>query len=191
MPLAHNVGQAFRPRHQARAAASITVESPVLRNLSLYLLASLAVFTLLACSDDAPAGPEPTADPGPQLILINKAGKTATLSIEIAVTTEQKRTGLSNRESLPPNAGMLFILERRGAGFWMRDTLIPLSLAFISTCGQIVHIAHMEPLTLTLHNAPGDYYFGLEVNQGWFEQNAIAVGDTVQIPAAHRVAGCT
>ena len=124
-------------------------------------------------------------------MLVNRAGSQARLSpLEVAVTAEERRIGLSGRPSLPKDAGMLFVLERRGGGFWMRDTLIPLSLAFITSCGEIVHIAHMEPLSLQIHNAPGDYYFGLEVNRGWFEEHAIAVGDRVLIPEAYRVAGC-
>jgi uncharacterized membrane protein (UPF0127 family) len=86
---------------------------------------------------------------------------------------------------------MLFVIEQRGAGFWMKDTTIPLSVAFIAPCGEIVHIAHMEPLTLQLHSTPLEYRFGLEVNRGWFEAHAIAIGDTVKLPEELRVSGCS
>jgi uncharacterized protein len=157
----------------------------------LTAFALLLSLCLLACSSGVGSEPEPTEDIGSGLTLVNRAGKQASLSLEVALTPEQRQTGLSGRESLAKDAGMLFIFERRSGGFWMKDTLIPLSVAFIANCGEIVHIAHMEPLSLQVHNAPGDYHFGLEVNRGWFEEHAIAVGDRVVIPEAYRVAGCT
>jgi uncharacterized protein len=173
------VGEAFQPRrHLAATFGVITV--------------ILACLLLLACSSSgAGSEPEPTEDTGPRLTLVNRAGKQVSLSLEVALTPEQRQTGLSGRESLPKDAGMLFIFERRSAGFWMKDTLITLSVAFIANCGEIVHIAHMEPLSLQVHNAPGEYHFGLEVNRGWFEDHVIAVGDRVVVPEAYRVAGCT
>jgi hypothetical protein len=162
---------------------------------------SLAIFlsaVLLACSHAASEG-EPVGEPGASIIqpdgtamlrLVNEEGKSVTLAAEIADDAAEMQKGLSMRESLDPDAGMLFVFHRPSPGFWMKDTSIPLSVAFIAKCGEIVHIAHMEPLSLQIHNAPGDYYFGLEVNRGWFEEHAIAVGDRVLIPEAYRVAGC-
>jgi uncharacterized membrane protein (UPF0127 family) len=124
------------------------------------------------------------------LELVGSTGKVARLRVEIADTPESRATGLSGRSSLDKNAGMLFVFDHTGAGFWMKDTLIPLSVAFISDCGRIVAIADMRPQTLDLHNTQEPHRFGLEVNQGWFESNGIAVGDSVRLPQALRGAGC-
>jgi uncharacterized membrane protein (UPF0127 family) len=125
------------------------------------------------------------------LVLERRQGGSVRLRVEVAATPEERQRGLSNRPSLAENAGMLFIIEQRGPGFWMKDTLIPLSVAFIAACGEIVHIAHMEPLSLQIHSTERDYSFGLEVNQGWFERNRIGVGDRVLIPEAYRRPGCS
>lgn len=85
---------------------------------------------------------------------------------------------------------MLFIFEQRGAGFWMKDTFVPLSVAFLARCGEIVDIQDMEPQSLELHQAEADYSFGLEVPQGWFAENGIEVGDLVSIPRDYRPDGC-
>ena len=85
-----------------------------------------------------------------------------------------------NRESLPENSGMLFDFGAdTNSGFWMRNTLIPLSIAFISGDGEILHIEDMQPMTENLHFSPSLYRYAIEVNQGWYADNSIAVGDTV------------
>ena len=160
------------------------------------LLLSAAVTVLLLCascgSDAATSEPEPALRPNGTAVLrlVNEAGIGVSLEAEVADEARERETGLSKRDSLPPDAGMLFVLGRSGAGFWMKDTRIPLSVAFIAACGKIVHIAHMEPLSLQVHGTPLDHRFGLEVNQGWFERNGIAVGDTVKLPPELRPATC-
>ena len=146
----------------------------------------LSAVVLPACGDDAPQPPDGTS----ALTITNNAGKEQTLFIEIAETPEQRSIGLSNRRELPEDQGMLFIIPTRGVGFWMKDTLIPLSVAFIGQCGEIVHIADMEPQTDMLHHTDREYKFGLEVNQGWFPEHGIDVGSEVEIPEAHRYPEC-
>jgi uncharacterized membrane protein (UPF0127 family) len=85
---------------------------------------------------------------------------------------------------------MLFLLDDRHAGFWMKDTLIPLSVAFITRCGQIVFIDEMLPETLVIHNTPQPYLFGLEANPGWFKSHGLDVGDQVVIPKNLKQTGC-
>jgi uncharacterized membrane protein (UPF0127 family) len=158
------------------------------RRLRVYLLLLLALMLLLlaaACS----SGDAASSDT--RLRLTNAAGKNHYLSIEIAKTQPERERGLSGRTSLDANAGMLFFIEQQGPGFWMKDTLIPLSVAFIDPCGEIVHIEDMQPNTLDLHNSPRPYRFGLEVNLGWFERNNIGVGDHVEIPPSLRQEGCS
>jgi uncharacterized membrane protein (UPF0127 family) len=92
---------------------------------------------------------------------------------------------------MPPDVGMLFVLPFRGPGFWMKDTLIPLSVAFIAPCGDIVGMADMQPRSEQLHQSEADYKFGLEVNQGWFTKNGIAIGDKLTLPQHLKQPGCS
>jgi uncharacterized protein len=124
------------------------------------------------------------------LTIVTREGEVARLQVEIADTPEKRTAGLSGRQEVPEDTGMLFILPERGPGFWMKDTLVPLSVAFLARCGEIVDIIDMEPLSLELHNTDEDYNFGLEVRQGWFEANDIQIGDIVSIPRNHRPDGC-
>jgi uncharacterized membrane protein (UPF0127 family) len=93
--------------------------------------------------------------------------------------------GLMNRESLPQDQGMLFDFQgTTNSGFWMRNTTIPLSIAFIDGNGQIVHIEDMQPLTEELHFSPELYRYAIEANQGWFRDNRIFTGNSVQLRIA-------
>jgi uncharacterized membrane protein (UPF0127 family) len=79
------------------------------------------------------------------------------------------------------DAGMLFIFESEGYhAFWMKNTLIPLSIAFIDKGGRIVKITNMKPLTLKSHPPPKPILFALEMNKGWFSANRIKAGDMVR-----------
>jgi len=105
------------------------------------------------------------------------------LLVEIAATPDARACGLSNRQSLPQNQGMLFIYPApQPLVFWMKDTLIPLSIAFIDKTGRIVSIQKMTPLqTETRYRSPRPAPFALEVNQGWFEKQKIQVGSKVDL----------
>ena len=162
-------------------------ESPGPAIAPLRYVLVLVLLVLVACSggSDAPA-------PGTtRLTLVNAAGKEQRLDVEIADTAGERTTGLSGRQSLASNAGMLFVIPQHGSGFWMKDTLIPLSVAFLGPCGEIVAIADMEPLSLQLHDTDRPYSFGLEVNQGWFRQHNLSVGDKVLLPDEVKPAACT
>jgi hypothetical protein len=159
------------------------------------VLLSLLLVSVVACGgDDKPAAtatPDKQAEGRTPLSFATRSGKKPTLYAEIAQTIPELNVGLSKRLGMPPDVGMLFVLPFRGPGFWMKDTTIPLSVAFIAPCGEIVDIADMQPLSEQLHQAGADYKFGLEVNQGWFAKNGVAVGDKVNIPPLYRQPGCT
>ena len=96
---------------------------------------------------------------------------------EVARTPLQHQTGLMFREQMAPHEGMLFVfdgLERRC--FWMRNTLLPLSAAFIADDGSIVNIADMQPQTEQSHCSAQPVRFVLEMNQGWFAKRGIKPG---------------
>jgi uncharacterized membrane protein (UPF0127 family) len=108
------------------------------------------------------------------------------LTAEVATTPAQMQTGLMNRFSLKPDHGMLFVYERPQAlSFWMRNTYIALSIAFISADGTILNIEDMQPQTDDPHWSKGPALYALEMKKGWFAERGIVPGNTVKgIPAA-------
>ncbi|MDP5238357.1 DUF192 domain-containing protein [Uliginosibacterium sp. 31-16] len=117
-----------------------------------------------------------------------QAPKTVDLSIgmyriqaEVAATQAQRELGLMNRKSMPQQNGMLFVFEQsQPYCFWMKNTLLPLSIAFIDEAGQIVNLADMQPQTETNHCATKPIRYALEMNQGWFSAKGIKAGTTVK-----------
>jgi hypothetical protein len=108
------------------------------------------------------------------------------LTAEIAATPAQRETGLMNRFSLKPDTGMLFVFERAEAlSFWMRNTYVALSIAFVSADGKILNIEDMQPQTENPHWSKGAALYALEMKKGWFAEKGIAAGDRVDgLPAA-------
>jgi uncharacterized membrane protein (UPF0127 family) len=103
------------------------------------------------------------------------------IRVEVAKTPEERAQGLMWRKHLGRGEGMLFIFEKEDYhGFWMKDTLIPLSIAFIDKEGRIVKIAEMKPLTLESHTPPKPILYALEMNKGWFSTQGIQVGDIIR-----------
>src|SRR5207244_7113228 len=89
-------------------------------------------------------------------------------------------TGLMNRFSLRPDHGMLFVFrEAQPQAFWMKNTYVPLSIAFIGADGRILNIEDMAPQTETTHPSRGIALYALEMKKGWFAERGIAAGDRV------------
>lgn len=116
-----------------------------------------------------------------------------TLTLEVAADAASRRRGLMFREHLPQDQGMLFVWPQAGRyGMWMRNTRIPLDVAFITGDLRIRHIATMVPHTTRLHQAPEPVRYALEVNAGWFARHGIRVGDRIPgletaLPGSRRV----
>lgn len=103
------------------------------------------------------------------------------LRVEVAGTPEERQTGLMHRRNLGQDTGMIFIFEQRGLwGMWMKNTLIPLSVAFIGDDGRIINIEDMQPQTEDSHNATAPARYALEVNLGWFARHGIKAGAKVE-----------
>lgn len=99
---------------------------------------------------------------------------------EIAATEATRTTGLMNRFSLQPDHGMLFVFSQPHLqAFWMKNTYVPLSIAFIGADGHILNIEDMAPLTESTHPSRGPAQYALEMKKGWFAQHGIAAGDPV------------
>ncbi|MBI4833736.1 MAG: DUF192 domain-containing protein [Planctomycetes bacterium] len=105
------------------------------------------------------------------------------INVEVAATADQRELGLMHRKNLPENSGMIFLYpEETPVRFWMKDTLIPLSIAFIKEDGTITQIADMKPLTEDTTWSRVAVKYALEMNKGWFKRNNIKEGDKVFIP---------
>lgn len=140
-----------------------------------------------APAESAPETTAPAAEPGTSqaytLNIVNSFGERAEMEVEIADSPEEQQRGLMERTALDENAGMLFVFDgEQPRSFTMRNTLIPLSIAFIDAEGIIVNIQDMQPLTdgPYLSGAPARY--ALEANQGFFANRSIGVGDVVELP---------
>jgi uncharacterized protein len=103
------------------------------------------------------------------------------LVAEVASTPEQREVGLMNRFSLKPDHGMLFVFEHpEPLAFWMRNTYVPLSIAFIAADGRILNIDDMQPQTDDAHWSKGAAVYALEMKKGWFAERGIVAGAMVQ-----------
>jgi uncharacterized membrane protein (UPF0127 family) len=103
------------------------------------------------------------------------------ISVEIADTRELRERGLMNRDALPEDYGMLFVYpDERIRSFWMRNTRIPLDIAFIDRNGSIVNIEQMQPQTDENTLSTGPVMYALEMSQGWFESNDVEPGDRLE-----------
>ena len=96
---------------------------------------------------------------------------------QVALTPHQRQVGLMYRKEMPTNEGMLFIFDQPATQcFWMKNTLLPLTTAFVADDGTIVNLADMQPMTENSHCSRKPVRYVLEMNQGWFKQKGIAEG---------------
>lgn len=104
------------------------------------------------------------------------------LRLDIVATEAARQKGLMGVTTIPDNYGMLFVFtETVQPAFWMKDTLIPLEVVFMSKSGQIKAITAMEPLSEAIHAAPEPLPYALELPQGWMATHNVNVGDTCQL----------
>jgi len=99
------------------------------------------------------------------------------ISAEVAQSPQERATGLMLRQSMPANQGMLFVFEQAEQQcFWMKNTLIPLDIAFVAGDGTIINIEHMKPLSLDNHCSAKPVRMALEMNGGWFAKKGGSPG---------------
>jgi uncharacterized protein len=141
--------------------------TPRRRMLELLFSALVLVWASAAVSESLPKVP----------LYINSKE----IEVEVARSAEELSRGLMERKHLAKDQGMLFIFpEEDYHGFWMKNTRIPLSIAFIDKNGKIVKIVDMKPHSLEPHEPPVPILYALEMNKGWFSANRITVGNTVR-----------
>ena len=103
------------------------------------------------------------------------------IQAELADNPKAREIGLMNRTSMPTNSGMLFIFEQKaGHCFWMNNTKIPLSIAFIADDGKIVNIEEMQAETTNNHCPKAAVRYALEMNKQWFSERVIMPGTVIQ-----------
>jgi hypothetical protein len=103
------------------------------------------------------------------------------IEAEVAATDRNRQTGLMNREAMPQQRGMLFVFTQENTHcMWMRNTLLPLSVAFIDAEGAIINIENMQPHSEDNHCAKRPARYALEMNRGWFAQRGIVPGSKLR-----------
>ena len=136
---------------------------------------SLALVAVLLTAMSGPS----TAQPSPQM---NLPRTTLTVGIhqiqaQVALTPEQHATGLMFRSDMPQQEGMLFVFKAPSQQcFWMKNTLLPLTAAFVADDGTIVNLEDMRPQTTDSHCSSKPVRYVLEVNQGWFAKKGLKAG---------------
>lgn len=148
------------------------------------LLAAVLLLGAASAQIKLPAGVQAIDFASAEVTFTGKVTKTLTL--EAAITPEQSERGLMYRTSMPRDAGMLFLLgmQDRRVAFWMKNTLIPLDIAFFNSQGTIVDVLQMKPCKPTDTTCPTypsskPVVGAIEMNLGWFKKNNIKVGDRV------------
>ena len=151
--------------------------------MRLALTAALCALALAAC------GGGKGEDVGPRVLIETGEGEVA-VDVEVADSDDERAVGLMNRESLPEDAGMIFVFsEDQDGGFWMKDTLVPLSIAFADADGRILRILDMEPCEADpcrIYDPAVSYRSALEVNRGAFSEWGVEEGDRLTLETAGR-----
>ena len=138
---------------------------------SQILLAAIAAVSTLAAAQDGPQ----------KLPAITLNAGIHNIRAEVAQTPDERATGLMFRQTMPAQDGMLFVFEQPATQcFWMKNTLLPLSIAFITDEGTIVNLDDMKPQTLDSHCSARPVRFVLEMNQGWFAKRGLKAGTKLQ-----------
>lgn len=138
------------------------------------LVPSIAI--LLAIASPFTAAQQPTKFP-----VVSLTAGMHVIRAEVASTDAERQQGLMHREKMGTNEGMVFLFHAPASVcMWMKNTFIPLSVAFLDEHGKIVNIEDMQPQTTTSHCAKKPVHYALEMNLGWFRQKNIKPGATIE-----------
>ena len=141
-------------------------------NLTRFVIAIAAALVVAL-----PAGAQPVTH---EVAIRSLTAGVHLITAEVAADEQTRELGLMYRRSLEPNHGMLFVFDPAfKACMWMRNTLIPLSVAFIGADGHIVNIEEMQAQTDQIHCAKHEVPFALEMARGWFAERGLKPGETV------------
>ncbi len=158
---------------------------PMLLNMKTFwiLLTVLQVLIFTSCTKSEMSYTPKPFDTKFELKLGNKI-----INAQIAITQTQKNRGLMYRESLPKNDAMIFVFETpKKMAFWMKNTEIPLDIAFLTKDGKITEIKKMYPHDLNATESHrSDILYCIETNINWFSQNNVSVGDYLDMQAFNK-----
>ena len=142
------------------------------QNLRQHLLALLATATFLV-----PVWSGAQEVPQMNLQRTKLSAGMYVIDAQVALTPEQREIGLMMRKEMPVHEGMIFVFEEANQQcFWMKNTLLPLTAAFVADDGSIVNLADMKPQTTDSHCSTKPVRYVLEMNQGWFAKRGIKAG---------------
>lgn len=137
--------------------------------------ARLLATSLIALASTAPAAAQ--GQPQMNLPRIEITAGMHRIEAQVAASPQERQTGLMHRKEMPAHEGMLFVFEQPATQcFWMRNTLLPLTAAFVADDGTIVNLADMKPQTEDSHCSAKPVRYVLEMNQGWFGKKGIKAG---------------
>lgn len=137
--------------------------------------ARLLATGLIALASTAPAAAQ--GQPQMNLPRIEITAGMHRIEAQVAASPQERQTGLMHRKEMPAHEGMLFVFEQPATQcFWMRNTLLPLTAAFVADDGTIVNLADMKPQTEDSHCSAKPVRYVLEMNQGWFAQRGLKAG---------------
>ena len=137
--------------------------------------ARLLATSLIALASTAPAAAQ--GQPQMNLPRIEITAGMHRIEAQVAASPQERQTGLMHRKEMPAHEGMLFVFEQPATQcFWMKNTLLPLTAAFVADDGTIVNLADMKPQTEDSHCSAKPVRYVLEMNQGWFAKRGIKAG---------------
>jgi uncharacterized membrane protein (UPF0127 family) len=163
------------------------------------LALALLLLAAAACDGDVAPASSPSGSPPPPVSATPPSGATfgrgtvsiqtssgpVTFAVEVAESSEAHAQGLMGRTELAPDAGMIFVFpDEQSRNFWMKDTPIPLTIAFAASTGRIGTILDMEPCTADpcpLYSSEGSAQFALEVNRGRLGELGVETGDVMTL----------
>lgn len=147
-----------------------------------HLAFAFSALAMIACSSVfAQSPPPPVGKPQTGLPTFTVKVGSQSVKAEIANTNITRERGLMFKQKMGANEGMLFVFPEIGYhAMWMRNTLIPLSVAYISERGVILSIHEMQALSEVAHQSAGPARYALEMNAGWFAANKVNVGETIK-----------
>jgi len=138
----------------------------------------MALVGLVACG-----GPDHHPDRPPSTVAFD--GSDAVLYVDVADTAQEQQKGLMGVATLPADEGMAFVFEKPvDSTFWMKDTLIPLSIAFVDDSGRMIGVRDLEPCEADpcpTYGANQPFVLAIEANLGWFDRAGIEVGDHAEL----------
>lgn len=157
------------PRKARRSLAATSLAAPLLA----------AALTALSGTPSHAQGTQAGGAPQSLAAIQLQAGMHI-IQAEVAQTPREREVGLMNRPSMAPNHGMLFVFEAPATQcFWMKNTLIPLDIAFLADDGTVVNVDVMQPQTLESHCSAKPVRYVLEMNQGWFAKRGVKAGSRI------------